>query len=68
MEKYIGIGILFLCMTPVIGIICAFGYKLVVSKEKIEVTRSGQLQYQSNNLKDKSFGSYSFYIIIIAYF
>lgn len=39
MEKYIGIGILILCMTPLVAVICTFGYRLFVSKEKIEVTQ-----------------------------
>ncbi len=38
MEKYIGIGIMLLCATPLITILCIFGYKVVFSKEKIEVT------------------------------
>jgi len=49
MEKYIGIGFILLCATPLITIICVFGYKVVFSKEKIEVTPQKDNSNRLNN-------------------
>lgn len=47
MDKYIGIGFVFLCMSVLVGIVGIFGYQLSTNKEKIDISPATNIN-QSN--------------------
>lgn len=51
MERYIGLGFVFLCLSVLVGIIGIIGYHIFINKEKIDispVTNTNQSHSNSN--------------------
>ncbi len=49
MEKYIGLGFVFLCLSVLVGIIGIVGYHLFINKEKIDISPATNINQSQNN-------------------
>lgn len=49
MEKYIGLGFVFLCLAVLVGIVGIIGYHIFINKEKIDISPVTNTNPSHNN-------------------
>ena len=49
MERYIGLGFIFLCLSVLVGIIGIIGYHISINKEKIDISPITNTNQSHNN-------------------
>ena len=52
MEKYIGIGFIFLCLSVLVGITGIIRYQLSLNKEKIDISPAKDINHPQTTHRD----------------